>query len=116
MHVTASEHPIMLTEPPLNSRRNRERMLEIMMETYDVPAYYVAIQAVLTLYSSGRTTGNKSQLFYQRGLEPFVNGLDCLQTVQQRFNKSLIFFYHKGFTTTFTISFCKFILISLNRL
>ena len=28
-----------------------------MFENFDVPAYYLAIQAVLSLYSSGRTTG-----------------------------------------------------------
>jgi len=32
-------------------------MTEIMFETFRVPAYYLAIQAVLSLYSSGRTTG-----------------------------------------------------------
>jgi actin, other eukaryote len=32
-------------------------MTEIMFETFEVPAYYLAIQAVLSLYSSGRTTG-----------------------------------------------------------
>lgn len=28
-----------------------------MFETFNVPAMYVAIQAVLSLYASGRTTG-----------------------------------------------------------
>ena len=32
-------------------------MIQIMFETFNVPAFYVAIQAVLSLYSSGRTTG-----------------------------------------------------------
>ena len=32
-------------------------MTEIMFETFDVPAFYLSIQAVLSLYSSGRTTG-----------------------------------------------------------
>ena len=32
-------------------------MTEIMMESFHVPAMYVAIQAVLSLYASGRTTG-----------------------------------------------------------
>lgn len=28
-----------------------------MFETFNVPSFYVSIQAVLSLYSSGRTTG-----------------------------------------------------------
>merc|ERR1719209_2516930 len=32
-------------------------MTQIMFETFNIPAMYVAIQAVLSLYASGRTTG-----------------------------------------------------------
>ena len=32
-------------------------MTEIMFETFNVPSLYTAYQAVLALYSSGRTTG-----------------------------------------------------------
>ena len=32
-------------------------MTQIMFETFSVPAFYVQIQAVLSLYASGRTTG-----------------------------------------------------------
>uniref|UniRef100_A0A8D2LEH7 Uncharacterized protein n=1 Tax=Varanus komodoensis TaxID=61221 RepID=A0A8D2LEH7_VARKO len=36
---------------------NWDDMEKIMFETFNVPAMYVAIQAVLSLYASGRTTG-----------------------------------------------------------
>ena len=44
---------VLLTEPPMNPKANRQRMCQVMFEEYGFQGVYVAIQAVLTLYAQG---------------------------------------------------------------
>ncbi|KAF5117504.1 hypothetical protein DV495_003277 [Geotrichum candidum] len=57
LRILSEEHPVLLTEAPLNPRANREQAAQVFFETFNVPALYLSIQAVLALYASGRTTG-----------------------------------------------------------
>uniref|UniRef100_A0A2I2Y6D0 Actin gamma 1 n=1 Tax=Gorilla gorilla gorilla TaxID=9595 RepID=A0A2I2Y6D0_GORGO len=47
LRVAPEQHPVLLTK----------KMTQIMFETFNMPAMYMAIQALLSLYASGRTTG-----------------------------------------------------------
>ena len=48
-------------------------MIQIMFETFNAPAMYIAIQGVLSLYASGRVTGK----------EDFLKLLNILNSVEQ---------------------------------
>lgn len=57
LRVASEEHPVLLTEMPLNPKSNREKMTQLIFEVLNVPASYIAVQAVLSLYAAARTTG-----------------------------------------------------------
>jgi actin-related protein len=57
LRVNPEEHAVVVSEAPFNPKKNRERMVEMLFEKFSVPATYIVIQAVMSLYSYGRTTG-----------------------------------------------------------
>merc|ERR1712142_978292 len=57
LRISSDESPILHSEAPLNPKANREKMTQISFEVFNTPAMYVCIQAVLSPYASGRTTG-----------------------------------------------------------
>jgi centractin len=57
LKTSPEEHPVLVTEPPLNPKKNREKLAEIFFEIFNIPALFISMQAVLALYASGKTTG-----------------------------------------------------------
>jgi len=86
LKVNPPDHPVLLTEPPYNPKVSRERMVEIMFETFGVPALNISIQGVLALLGQGRTTGlvldsgegvtHTIPIFDGFGLPPGIQRLD----------------------------------------
>lgn len=54
LKINPQGQKILLTEPPMNPLKNREKMCEVMFERYGFGGVYVAIQAVLALYAQGK--------------------------------------------------------------
>ncbi|XP_021278805.1 actin-related protein 4 [Herrania umbratica] len=54
--IDPKEHPMLLAEPSFNTQQQRERTAELMFEKYKVPALFLAKNAVLTSFASGRAT------------------------------------------------------------
>ncbi|XP_013383369.1 actin-related protein 2 [Lingula anatina] len=57
LNIKPRDCKVLLTEPPMNPTKNREKMIEVMFEKYQFAGVYIAIQAVLTLYAQGLLTG-----------------------------------------------------------
>lgn len=57
MNIRPDQAKILLTEAPLNPIKNRAKMLEVMLETFQFHECSLAYQAILTLYAQGILTG-----------------------------------------------------------
>ena len=51
------EHPILISEPILNPRSNREKIAHILLDNLGIPAIFFASQPILSLLSTSATSG-----------------------------------------------------------
>ena len=51
------EHPILITEPILNPKQNREKISQILLDNLGIPAIFFASQPILSLLSTSATSG-----------------------------------------------------------
>lgn len=49
-------HPVLMSESPSNLRPKREKLMELMFEKYNVPAFFLVKNAVLSALANGRVT------------------------------------------------------------
>ena len=57
LKVNPREHPVLLTEAPLNPIQNRIKLAEMMFDSFNVPSLFFQSTSVLSLYARGMTTG-----------------------------------------------------------
>lgn len=57
LKVDPQEHPVMITDSPLNSFENKEKCTDVFFENLNVPSFFIASSAVLSLIASGSTKG-----------------------------------------------------------
>ncbi|XP_015444158.1 actin-85C-like [Pteropus alecto] len=84
LRIAPEQHPMMVTDPPLNTASNKEKVLQILFETFNVPALYLANQGVLSLYASGLTSGTTIES--GEGMTyfvPIVDGFSLPQSTMQ---------------------------------
>ena len=73
--METKDHPIMLAEPNIHPRSVRETAVELLFEKFQTPALFLAKNAVLSSFASGRQTS----LVIDMGYESSVGEHHCTQ-------------------------------------
>ena len=57
LHVDPAEHPVVLSEHLAKHKQQREKIAQVMFETFSVPSLFLGRSPLLALWESGRVSG-----------------------------------------------------------
>ena len=57
LKASPSDHPILITESPLNPTKKREKLCELMFEKFNVSSLMIVNEALLPLFGAGMVSG-----------------------------------------------------------
>lgn len=57
LKVNSDERNVLISDPPIAPKINREKITQIMFEKFNVQGLFISVQAMLSMYSVGKTTG-----------------------------------------------------------
>ena len=57
LNVAPEDYPVLMTQTAFNPDPDKEKMIQIMFEVFNCPAFYVAVQSQLSMYASGKVSG-----------------------------------------------------------
>jgi actin, other eukaryote len=57
VQFTELSNGLMMTEAPLNPRRNREKMAELALEHFQAPKFQISMQSLNAIYAEGLLSG-----------------------------------------------------------
>jgi actin, other eukaryote len=81
LRVDPEDHPIFLTEFPENTLDNQFKTIQIFLEQIGSPSFTMAPQELLSLYSSGRTTGIVVSMGHEETYTSVISGGMTVRTV-----------------------------------
>ncbi|KAJ5075103.1 actin [Anaeramoeba ignava] len=84
LKIAPEEHPVLMADSPFNPRNSKDKIKQIMFETFNTPAFYLGNSGILTLYSTGRTTGFVFGIGHEITFtEPIYEGYEIYNIIDQ---------------------------------
>lgn len=82
--VNPKEHPVLLNDSLPDAHRNRELMVQLMFEKFEVPATFISVAGILAAYASGRCTSMQIGGGDSFSTIPIYEGYTVKNAIQKR--------------------------------